>query len=529
MAVDIAHDGQPANLSVAQRLKHFNGQLVFVMLYMAFCAFNFGFDVGTFGGVQAMHSFTSQFGECDQENVCALPGWLSSVMTATPFLGKAAGCIACGYIAERWGRRAAILGICIVSFVGVTLQVSATTAAQFTIGRVITFGMTGMAIVVVPIYSAEVSPKVLRGMFGSTIQVMIIFGSFVSSFVTYGTKSMQSKAGWQIPIGLQLAVPTIIFVLLPFLPESPRWLLSKNRRDLAVVNMRKLRKPASEEDVQTEIEALVYAHIHEEKGTWKEVFDKTNRVRTAVAVLAMFGQQITGQAFPSQYGVIFYQSQGYGDKAFLFNVISSVIGMVAVIFTWFSIDSAGRRPTLMVGGFLMGAFLLILGGLGTVNLGSINNHEKDLMVASVMLFTFFYSLSWAPCSYVILSEAASLRLKEKTNLLATTISVLTTFVTSFSTPYLINAKYANLGAKLGFIYGAINFIMVVLVYLFIPELKNRTLEEVDQLFASGAPLRKFGHISTRSATEIYEEEVRKDRVVEDEFKRVHISQKGGAD
>ena len=59
---------------------------------MAFCAFNFGFDVGTFGGVQAMHSFTSQFGECDQENVCALPGWLSSVMTATPFLGKAAVC-----------------------------------------------------------------------------------------------------------------------------------------------------------------------------------------------------------------------------------------------------------------------------------------------------------------------------------------------------------------------------------------------------------------------------------------------------
>ncbi|KAI8679864.1 MFS domain-containing protein [Fusarium keratoplasticum] len=500
--------GANDSLSPAQRLKHFNGMLVFIMIYLAFCAFNFGFDVGTFGGVQAMHSFTSMFGECDDKNVCALPGWLSSVMTATPFLGKAAGCIACGWIAEKWGRRAAILGICLVSFVGVALQTSATTAAQFTIGRIITFGMTGMAIVVIPIYSAEVSPKVLRGMFASTIQVMIIFGQVISTLVTYGTKSMQSASGWRIPIGLQLLVPAIIFCLLPFLPESPRWLLSRNRRDLAVVSMKKLRKSATDEDIQTEIEALAYAHAHEEKGTWGEVFDKSNRVRTGVAVLAMFGQQITGQAFPSQYGVIFYQSQGYGDRSFLFNVISNIIGMFGVILTWFYIDTTGRRPVIMVGGFLMGVFLMILGGVGSIDAKSINHHEKELMVSSLMLFQFFYSLSWAPCSYVVLSETAALRLKEKTNLFASVISVLTTFVTSFTMPYLINAKYANLGGKVGFIYGSINFIMVVATFFFIPELKSRTLEEVDQLFASGAPLRKFSAISTKSATEMYEEEVK---------------------
>lgn len=120
------------------------------------------------------------------------------------------------------------------------------------------------------------------------------------------------------------------------------------------------------------------------------------QVRTGVAVLAMFGQQITGQAFPSQYGVIFYQSQGYGDRAFLFNVVSNIISMGAVMFTWFYIDATGRRPVLMTGGFLMGAFLMILGGVGSVNLNTINAHEKELMVASLMLFQFFYNLSWAP-------------------------------------------------------------------------------------------------------------------------------------
>ena len=98
-------------------------------------------------------------------------------------------------------------------------------------------------------------------------------------------------------------------------------------------------------------------------------------------------------------------------------------------------------------------------------------------------------------SYVVLSEAASSHIKEKTNLLASLISVLTTFVTSFTLPYLLHAPYAALGAKVGFIYGGICVIMVILAYFFIPELKGRSLEEVDQLFASGQPLRKLGSLT----------------------------------
>lgn len=109
-------------------------------------------------------------------------------------------------------------------------------------------------------------------------------------------------------------------------------------------------------------------------------------------------------------------------------------------------------------------------------------------------------------AYVIVSEAAASRVKEKTNLLAMVISVMTTFLTSFTVPYLINPEYANLGGKLGYIYGSINVVMVVGVFFIVPELKNRSLEEVDQLFASGAPLRKFAKMDTRSAVQMYEKE-----------------------
>lgn len=109
----------------------------------------------------------------------------------------------------------------------------------------------------------------------------------------------------------------------------------------------------------------------------------------------MFGQQITGQAFPTQYGVVFYKSQGFGDRSFLFNIIQNVVSLVAIIFTWFFIDGIGRRPLLMVGGTLMAAFLFILGGVSSAP-GYLNPSEKSFMVASIMLFQFFYNLSWAP-------------------------------------------------------------------------------------------------------------------------------------
>lgn len=106
---------------------------------------------------------------------------------------------------------------------GVLLQTTATTAAQFTIGRFISFGMTGMTIVVVPIYLSETAPKVLRGMMTSTLQLMIIFGQVIASLVNFGTQHIPSDAGWRIPVGLQFIAPALILAFLPAVPESPRW------------------------------------------------------------------------------------------------------------------------------------------------------------------------------------------------------------------------------------------------------------------------------------------------------------------
>lgn len=174
---------------------------------------------------------------------------------------------------------------------------------------------------------------------------------------------------------------------------------------------------------------------------------------------------------------------------------------MSLFYTWFLVDAVGRRPLLIIGGTLMSFCLLAVGSIASIPSPTQSAHEA--MVACFILFGPSYSMSWGPISYVILSEAAASRIKEKTNLLATTISVVTTFVTSFTLPYLLHYRYAGLGGKVGFIYGSICAIMAVLAYFFIPELKGRSLEEVDQLFASGESLRKFKRVKTQTVEELY--------------------------
>lgn len=109
-----------------------------------------------------------------------------------------------------------------------------------------------------------------------------------------------------------------------------------------------------------------------------------------VAVIAMFGQQITGQAFSSQYSVVFYQSEGYKSQAFLFNILSNVTGLVCLIATWFIIDQIGRRPMLMIGGSGMAIFLFIVGGVGVVK--NPNDSERGALVSPE---SFFFPDSYA--------------------------------------------------------------------------------------------------------------------------------------
>lgn len=202
----------------------------------------------------------------------------------------------------------------------------------------------------------------------------------------------------------------------------------------------------------------------------------------------MVGQQITGQAFVSQYSVVFYKQQGF-DNSFELGMIQQALGVAAVMLTSVVVDTFGRRQILIIGGTMNAIFLFIMGAMGSI--AHPTQTEKRLMVASVLIWFYFYLLSWASVPYIVLGETSTRRVVEKTSNLAVSLSVIAAFLVSFTAPYLTGAEYANLGGKVGYIYGSLTVLFTCLTWMYVPEMKGRSLEELDILFIDRVPTREF--------------------------------------
>ena len=484
------------SLGIWHHRHQFSPVLVLTVLFVSLPAINFGYDVSIFGSIQAMVPFTHEFGVLGVNGKYALAAPVASAANATPFLAKLFGTLICGPLMERFGRKLALFCIALISIVGVILQISATSIAQYIVGRCICYAATGFTICVVPAYESECAPAELRGAIIATLQLWLLIGQVVGSAVTYATSTMTSRSSWLIPTGVQFIVPVFILMGLPFVPESPRWLLSKGRREQALGCLIKFRRRGiPHQDIEKELELLSLSDATHGKGRWIELFQGVNRRRTLIAVVAMFGQQITGQTFVSQYGVVFYQLQNITNPSpFLLGLIGNLCGLVSVFLASILVDSFGRRPLLLFGSTFMAFWIYMVAGFGS--LPNPTNVQKNVMVASLQLFGITYGASWAPLGYIIMGETPTGRLREKTATLATSISVITTFVVSFSLPYLLNAPYAALGAKVGWIYGSMAIATFFLALFVIPEQKNRSLEELDELYDARVPTMKFNSYKT---------------------------------
>ena len=112
----------------------------------------------------------------------------------------------------------------------------------------------------------------------------------------------------------------------------------------------------------------------------------------------------------------------------------------------------------------------------------------------IPIFGCGFSLGWAPLSHVVAAEIPTGRLRDQTYAFGAVFNVVIQFAVSFSIPYLLNAPYANLGSKVGFIFGTTAFFATAFAWTCIPECKGKTLEQIDRLFLDEVPIRNFSKI-----------------------------------
>ncbi|KAL4914811.1 general substrate transporter [Aspergillus aurantiobrunneus] len=446
----------------------------------------------SFGGVQTFTPFVKKFGQYDEmTGGYAIPTKTVSLMNSLALIGKFIGALVVGPITERVGHRYAMVVTCVIQIVGAVSHPSHQPFCKPVHRRpdpdLRCCRLGGELCQVVPTYESEICPAGLRGFCVGSIQLFLTFGSLLAGIVNEFMSRDTTDMGWMLATGIQGVPALIILAGLPFTPNSPRWLISKNRCSEARAALQKVwsKKAIDEGLCELEIVALENSPNRSEKAPWSALFSSLNRRRTGVALAIMALQQLTGVTFSSSYGPTFYKKVGLGDMAFTYAAVNNGVSVVTALVGMALFDAFGRRDLTFHGCWVQAVFLCVIGALGSKENRSTS--ETNGTVASFILYAAVLHATLGPAAYITAAEIGTATLREKTMAISTAFNVVVGFVVVFTTPYLLSTPGANLGAKLGYIWGGFAGVGAIWAWLCMPELKGRRLEEIDQLFAARLP------------------------------------------
>ncbi|CAG8522643.1 5797_t:CDS:10 [Dentiscutata heterogama] len=417
----------------------------------------------------------------------AVEGTIVSSFLAGCFIGA----LASGYFADRFGRRFSILGGSLIFAIGSVLQATSGTFAQLYIGRIVSGISIGILSMMVPLYQSEISPKEIRGRLVSLQQFSITIGIAVSFWIDYASAKIDSPAQWQIPLGIQCAPALLLAIGTTILPFSPRWLLDHDRDDEAVIVLAKLRANGDKNDP---IVIEEYNEIKENVRFEREIAAKSyfelikkgpenirKRIILGVAIQAF--QQLTGINAIMYYAPQIFTSAGLGDSSSLLATgINGIVNMAATIPAILWIDTWGRKPTLTSGGILMGTFMLIIGIILAV-------HGSEYYDSAIGKHSLHLD---SRGGWIYPAEIFPLRIRGKALSITTASNWLFNFIIGQVVPILLDRTYI--------IFGVLGLIMGVSIFLFFPETKGKTLEEMDSIFGNVKSTLPT-HIDSRRAVE----------------------------
>lgn len=470
---------------------HIPFKLVQVIAVGSMAAAVQGMDESVING--ALLFYPKQFGV--DEN-----GWgkdydlLQGLINGAPYL--AASCIAC-WMSDSWnrlmGRKWTIFWTCVISALSCVWLALVNNWWHLFIARfVLGFGI-GIKSATVPAYAAECTPKHIRGALVMLWQFFTAFGimlGYVACLAFYHVPdTIVHGLNWRLMLGSASIPAFIVLFQIPFVPESPRWLMGKDRHKDAFEALAHLRR-----DRIAAARDAFYQHVllQEEasyKGipTWKRLLEmftvRRNRNGALGAWIVMFMQQFCGINAIVYYNSTIFIEAGFDETRAL--LASWGFGMVNFIFaipTFYTIDTFGRRKLLLFTFPLMAIFLFWtgFGFLAPQVDGKPSQTQLGIVASGVYIFSAIYSAGEGPVPFTYSAEAFPLYIRDLGMGFATATCWFFNFILAFTWPRLVNA-FTSTGAFCW--YGGWNIIGFFLVLWFLPETKGLTLEELDEVFS----------------------------------------------
>jgi SP family sugar:H+ symporter-like MFS transporter len=455
-----------------------NGTVIRLSLTAALGGFLFGYDSAVINGA------VKAIGDRFSTSSAVLGFTVSSAL-----LGAAAGALAAGRVADRYGRLRAMWVAAALFLISAVGSGVASSLVMLVVFRVIGGVAVGIASVIAPTYIAEIAPARIRGRLGSLQQLAIVSGIFLALLADYALASAAGGSEKDLWLGLEawrwmflaMAVPAVVYGGLALtIPESPRYLVAKGRLDEA---RDVLRRVLGNIDLEAKVAQIKETLERETRPSMRDLRGPAFGLLPIVWVgigLSVF-QQFVGINVIFYYSSVLWQAAGFNESnSLIITVITSVVNVVTTLIAIASIDRYGRRPLLVIGSIGMAVTLgtlAVVFGTATLNDAGdpvLHGAAAPIALVAANLFVFAFGMSWGPVVWVLLGETFPNRIRAAALSLAAAAQWVANWVISTSFPPL---KDAGLGLAYG-LYTTFAVLSLLFVLRFVRETKGVELEEM---------------------------------------------------
>ncbi len=418
---------------------------LFVIVTAVLSGFLFGYCMAVISGALPFISETFHFSLGAE-----------SIFVSTLLLGAILGSGIGGYLTDRLGRKKTFFLTCFLFALGCLILINTASYPVLIVARIIQGMGIGIVSVAVPLYLGEISPAAYRGGIVSSYQLAMNLGILTAYFVNY---ELTASGNWQRMFWVGLIPAALQFCFLFFIPESPLWLFKTNKIVLAYESLKKLSLPASSFETKEHKKVKVGSSL------------------LVIGILLSAFQQLSGVNAVIYYAPRIFHEAGYTStlSAMLATVSLGLANVFGCLLSVWLLDRVGRRKLLLTGILGMTMSLIGLCVFSYYNVPAVDR----LSVAALMVYMLFFAVGPGPVTWVLLSEIYPPHIRDKAMTLSLVANWICVYLVLLTFPFLFS-WVKSFGTFE--IYTFLNLIAFIFVFKYIPETKQKSLDEISRLF-----------------------------------------------
>ncbi|RVX66729.1 hypothetical protein B0A52_08922 [Exophiala mesophila] len=468
--------------------QHFEGRQfrpynVLMVALMSLGSVGYGYNASIIATTLAQPSFNTYFELDTRPNGTQLIATMNGLYQAGGFLGV----LTISWLADRWGRRFAIGVSAFICMISGALLAGSVHVGMFIAMRFLSGAGAFMIVAAVPIWMNEVVPPSVRGILVDCHSVGLLFGYALATWLGYAFYHLPetNNGAWRAPLAFQCLPVFLLLLGLRWMPESPRWLMLKDRFEEADQTLRKLHAPQEAAIELRQIQQSIQADKHLETSWWAMFTKRSYLKRSLLAIATTFSIQTSGILVINNYGPRLYSTLGFDtNRQFLYQIGWITLAFGTGILSFFVIDRFPRNKLLATGvagcalSLLVEAVLVALYATTPSAIANPNQSGLQAAVASMYIYVCFYELCLGGVQFAYLGELFPTHIRAKgmvigiANICVMNIMWLQAAPTAFDT----------IGWRFFLCFVIPGIISATLMWIFFPDTLGVPLEEIARIF-----------------------------------------------